>query len=95
VTEIDSGDDSAFETLAEMLGIAEQEHSLPCNTASQWAELSPLAYTDDQSTQVTGVYMLQNLGEAGDLLLEDRGSDAERSAGRRLGPDQSGHRPGP
>jgi hypothetical protein len=26
VTEIDSGDDSAFETLAEMLGIAEQEH---------------------------------------------------------------------
>jgi hypothetical protein len=50
------------------------------NTASQWADLGPLAYTGGQSTQVPAVYTLQNLGEAGDLLLEDHGNQMRNEA---------------
>jgi hypothetical protein len=40
-------------------------------TTSQYAEIGPLGYTGDQSSQVTAVYTIQNAAESGTEMLED------------------------
>jgi hypothetical protein len=43
-------------------------------TTPQWEEIGPWGYTDDQASQVTAVYTIQNVAEPGTEMLEDNSS---------------------
>jgi len=46
-------------------------------TSPQWAEIGPWGYTDDQSSDVTAVYTIQNVAELGTQMLQDRGNSMD------------------